>query len=62
MVRLKVIHANLKAGSELARRIAEGWPRVLSSMKSLLETGKALNTWAGHVLDCGGAAGKAAAA
>jgi uncharacterized protein YndB with AHSA1/START domain len=47
LVRLNVVHDKLKAGSETARRISQGWPRVLSSMKSLLETGKALNTWAG---------------
>lgn len=52
MVRLNVIHANLKTGSEMARKIAVGWPRVISSMKSFLETGKALNTWAGHEPDC----------
>ena len=48
MVRLNVIHDNLKAGSVTAQRISVGWPRVLSSMKSLLETGKLLDTWAGH--------------
>jgi len=48
MVRLNVIHDNLKAGSVTAQRISVGWPRVLSSMKSLLETGKPLDTWAGH--------------
>lgn len=52
MVRLTVTHDRLKAGSEMARRIAGGWPRVLSSMKSFLETGKALDTWAGHEYDC----------
>jgi hypothetical protein len=26
--------------------IAKGWPRVVSSLKSLLETGNALPTWA----------------
>jgi len=52
MVRLNVIHSNLRAGSEVARRIAAGWPRVLSSLKSFLETGVALNTWAGHEYDC----------
>jgi uncharacterized protein YndB with AHSA1/START domain len=52
MVQLNVIHSNLKAGSEMARNIASGWPRVLSSMKSYLETGKALDTWAGHEYDC----------
>jgi uncharacterized protein YndB with AHSA1/START domain len=48
MVRLNVVHDNLKAGSVTAQRISVGWPRVLSSMKSLLETGKPLDTWAGH--------------
>ncbi|MDE2259436.1 MAG: SRPBCC family protein [Betaproteobacteria bacterium] len=47
MVRLNVIHGNLKTGSIMAGRISMGWPRVLSSMKSFLETGAALNTWAG---------------
>lgn len=48
MVRLNVIHGNLKPGSIMAGKISAGWPRVLSSMKSLLETGMALNTWAGQ--------------
>jgi uncharacterized protein YndB with AHSA1/START domain len=52
MVRLNVIHNNLRAGSEMTRRVSGGWPRVLSSMKSILETGVALETWAGHVYDC----------
>jgi hypothetical protein len=26
--------------------ITQGWPRVLSSLKSFLETGKPLPTWA----------------
>jgi hypothetical protein len=30
------------------RKISAGWPRVLSSLKSLLETGKPLPTWAGR--------------
>ncbi|MDB5038816.1 MAG: activator of Hsp90 ATPase 1 family protein, partial [Bacteriovoracaceae bacterium] len=41
MVRLNVIHDKLKAGSEMARAISGGWPRVLSSLKSLFETGMA---------------------
>ena len=48
MVRLNVIHGNLRVGSIMTRKIQTGWPRVLSSMKSLLETGTALNTWAGQ--------------
>jgi uncharacterized protein YndB with AHSA1/START domain len=50
MVCLNVIHANFKAGSVMAGRVAQGWPRVLSSMKSFLETGKALNILA---MKCG---------
>jgi uncharacterized protein YndB with AHSA1/START domain len=47
MVRLTVTHDELEAGSEMDRGIREGWPRVLSSLKTFLETGKALDTWAG---------------
>ena len=46
MVRLTVTHDELEAGSEMERGITEGWPRVLSSLKSFLETGKPLITWA----------------
>lgn len=44
MVRLTVTHDELDP--ETARKVAVGWPRVLSSLKSLLETGRALDTWA----------------
>jgi len=46
MVRLTIAHEALAAGSEMLRKISAGWPRVLSSLKSLLETGKPLPTWA----------------
>ena len=46
MVRLTVTHDELEPGSEMQRKISEGWPRVLSSLKSLLETGRPLKTWA----------------
>ncbi len=46
MVRLTVTHDELKPGSEMQRKISNGWPRVLSSLKSFLETGRPLNTWA----------------
>src|SRR5581483_641924 len=39
MVKLTVTHDELEPGSGMDRAIREGWPRVLSSMKSLLETG-----------------------
>ena len=58
MVRLNVTHGKFKVGSKMADKVAIGWPRVLSSLKSLLETGKALNTWAGHEMSCGTAASK----
>jgi uncharacterized protein YndB with AHSA1/START domain len=41
-VRLRVTHDELELGSEMERRIAVGWPVVLSSLKSLLETGRPL--------------------
>ena len=47
MVCLKVTHGDFKAGSDMIHKISGGWPRVLSSMKSFLETGKGINVWAG---------------
>ena len=47
MVKLTVTHDELEAGSEMDRAIREGWPRVAASLKTYLETGKALDTWAG---------------
>jgi len=29
----------------MAKDISQGWPRVLSSLKSFLETGRPLETW-----------------
>ena len=47
MVCLSVTHDCFKAGSKMAGKVAWGWPRVLSSLKSFLETGKGLNIFAG---------------
>jgi uncharacterized protein YndB with AHSA1/START domain len=44
MVRVTVTHDELTP--ETRRAIANGWPRVLSSLKSFLEMGRPLNTWA----------------
>ena len=41
-VRLDVIHGDFQAGSDMVNKVSGGWPRVLSSMKSFLETGTAL--------------------
>lgn len=42
LVRLTVTHDELEPGSEMFRGITAGWPRVLSSLKSFLETGTSL--------------------
>jgi len=62
MVRLNVIHGNFKKDSDMASRVAMGWPRVLCSLKSFLETGEALDTWAGHESSCGTHVAKGVAA
>jgi uncharacterized protein YndB with AHSA1/START domain len=47
MVKLTVTHDELEAGSDMDRAIREGWPRVAASLKTFIETGSALDTWAG---------------
>ena len=39
-VRLTVSHEDLEAGSGMASGVSKGWPLVLSSLKSYLETGR----------------------
>jgi uncharacterized protein YndB with AHSA1/START domain len=46
MVRLTVTHDELEAGSGMAKGIQQGWPIVLSSLKSLLETGHGIDVFA----------------
>jgi uncharacterized protein YndB with AHSA1/START domain len=46
MVRLTVTHDELEAGSGMAKGISKGWPMVLSSLKSFLETGRGLDVFA----------------
>ena len=46
MVRLTVTHDELEAGSGMAKGIQQGWPIVLSSLKSLLETGQSIDVFA----------------
>jgi uncharacterized protein YndB with AHSA1/START domain len=41
-VKLTVIHESDTPGSKLIDAVSNGWPHVLSSLKSLLETGEAL--------------------
>lgn len=40
MVKLTVAHEELQPGSGMLNGISKGWPLVLSSMKSFLETGQ----------------------
>jgi uncharacterized protein YndB with AHSA1/START domain len=42
IVRLTVTHDQLEPGSEMLEKVGIGWPKVLSSLKSLLESGRAL--------------------
>jgi uncharacterized protein YndB with AHSA1/START domain len=44
--KLQVIHANLKKGSKMEAGVSKGWPVVLSSLKSFLETGEGFDIWA----------------
>lgn len=46
MVRLTVSHDDLIVGSGMASGVSKGWPIVLSSLKSLLETGRGLDIFA----------------
>jgi uncharacterized protein YndB with AHSA1/START domain len=41
-VRLTVIHDGLREGTGVYRGLTGGWPKALSSLKSLLETGRPL--------------------
>jgi uncharacterized protein YndB with AHSA1/START domain len=44
VVKLTVVHDGFEAGSAVLEGISDGWPAVLSSLKSLLETDSALRT------------------
>ena len=39
LVKLTVVHDNFEDGSRMAEMVSGGWPKVLSSLKTLLETG-----------------------
>jgi uncharacterized protein YndB with AHSA1/START domain len=47
LVRLTVRHEDLEPNSEMLAGINQGWPTVLSSLKTLLETGQPLPEWSG---------------
>ncbi len=46
MVRLTVTHDELEVGSKMAGDISQGWPVVLSSLKSFIETGNVIDVFA----------------
>ena len=43
-VKLTVVRGGFEAGSAVLQGISEGWPAVLSSLKTLLETDATLRT------------------
>jgi len=45
MVRFTVIHEMDRPQSKFIEAVSQGWPQVLSSLKSLLETGESLRRW-----------------
>ena len=45
LVRLTVTHDQLEHDPAMAASVSGGWPKVLSNLKSLLETGKTENIW-----------------
>jgi len=42
LVRLTVVHDGFEPGSLMASLVSQGWPPILSSLKTLLETGETL--------------------
>jgi hypothetical protein len=41
-VKLTVTHRMARAGSKFIEKVSGGWPRILSNLKTLLETGEVL--------------------
>ena len=52
--RLTVIHDQLEEGSQTATLISFGWPHVIAGLKTLLETGEAVDFTAPEDSDCPG--------
>jgi len=52
--RLTVIHDRLADGSATATMVAFGWPHVIAGLKTLLETGSAVDFTAPDESDCPG--------
>jgi uncharacterized protein YndB with AHSA1/START domain len=43
IAQLTVLHTDFKTDSAMAPKVAAGWPKVLSSLKSYLETGQGID-------------------
>ena len=46
MVRLTVTHDELEIGGDMTKAVTQGWPVILSSLKSFLETGRGIDLFA----------------
>jgi uncharacterized protein YndB with AHSA1/START domain len=44
VVALRLVHDGFEPGSSILESVSEGWPYILSNLKSLLETGEVLFT------------------
>ena len=43
MVKLTVVHDGFDADSTMISMVSEGWPQILSALKTLMETGEVLS-------------------
>jgi uncharacterized protein YndB with AHSA1/START domain len=50
-VRLSIMHSIERAESKFIQAVSGGWPKILSNLKSLLETGQVVLTEADHSHD-----------
>ncbi|GAB4009076.1 hypothetical protein GCM10029992_67150 [Glycomyces albus] len=41
-MKLTVVHGGFEPGSKVRDMVSQGWPQLLSSLKTLLETGETL--------------------
>jgi DNA-binding transcriptional ArsR family regulator/uncharacterized protein YndB with AHSA1/START domain len=57
MVKLTVIHDGFRPGSEVLETISQGWPHILSNLKTLLETGETFSESQSADREVGAAAG-----
>jgi Activator of Hsp90 ATPase homolog 1-like protein len=56
LVKLIVVRDGVEPGSEVLETISQGWPYILSNLKTLLETGETLPESAGAAAEAAAAA------